>query len=375
MVMNNPINLAPRAAGDQNGTLVEAFQECLPWNLARIKCFVLMVLAIIEEMTVSLQWMSKAGAPDVKSDSRRRRFERFIGGFCFKQRSVGALILSLLPTPDEGWVLAMDRTNWKFGRKHGNILTVTVVLEGAGFPIAWLTLPAATKRGNSAKRHRIKIMERVLDIIPAEKIRALTMDREFVGKRWLGWLDLVDVPYVVRLRKNASVGGCPAMELCRYGRWRKHAAVRREVFGRQVFFAAKRIENDSDPHVAVISNRYGGEVALKLYHLRWGIETFFGHLKKRGFKFETTHITKPGRIDKLVAVPAVAFTLCHRWGARTERRQGRKIKKHGYRARSVFRIGFESMHEFVKRPQHFAARIKEFVLHVIMPPKREIFVG
>lgn len=373
--MNDPINLAPRAAGNENGTLVEAFQERLPWNLARIKCFVLMVLGVIEETTVSLQWMSKAGPPDVKSDSRRRRFERFIAGFCFKQRSVGRLILSLLPSPDEGWVLAMDRTNWKFGRKHVNILTVTVVLEGVGFPIAWLTLPAAIKRGNSARRHRIKVMERVLEIIPAEKIRALTMDREFVGKRWLGWLDLMDVPYVVRLRKNASVGGRPAIELCRYGRWRKFAGVRREVFGRRVFFAAKRIENESDPHLAVISNRYGGETALELYHLRWGIETFFGHLKKRGFDFETTHISKPGRIDKLVAVLAVAFTLCHRWGARTESREGKKIKKHGHRARSVFRIGFESMHEFVKRPQHFADRIREFILQVIMPPQREIFVG
>lgn len=373
--MNEPINLAPRAAGSQNGTLVEAFQECLPWNLARIKCFVLMVLAVIEEATVSLQWMSKAGPPDVKSDSRRRRFERFIAGFRFKQRSVGTLILSLLPPPEEGWVLAMDRTNWKFGRKHVNILTVTVVRDGVGFPIAWLTLPAATKRGNSAKRHRIKVMERVLEIIPAEKIRVLTMDREFVGKSWLGWLDLVDVPYVVRLRKNVSVGGRPAIALCRYGRWRKSAGERREVSGRQVFFAAKRIGDQSDPHLAVISNRYCGDAALELYRPRWGVETFFGHLKKRGFKFEKTHVSKPGRIDKLVAVLSVAFTLCHRWGARTESREGKKIKKHGYRARSVFRIGFESLHEFVKRPQDFAARIKEFILHVITLPQLGIFVG
>jgi hypothetical protein len=51
---------------------------------------------------------------------------------------------------------------------------VTVVLEGFGYPIAWLVLPARIKRGKSNKRHRITVMERVLEIMKATDIKVLT---------------------------------------------------------------------------------------------------------------------------------------------------------------------------------------------------------
>jgi hypothetical protein len=52
-----------------------------------------------------------------------------------------ALILALSPKPSNGWVLAMDRTNWQFGKSHINILVVTVILNGVGLPIAWRWTP------------------------------------------------------------------------------------------------------------------------------------------------------------------------------------------------------------------------------------------
>lgn len=34
--------------------------------------------------------------------------------------------------PAEGWVLAIDRTNWQFGKAHINILVVSVILGEVG---------------------------------------------------------------------------------------------------------------------------------------------------------------------------------------------------------------------------------------------------
>ena len=99
----------------------------------------------------------------------------------------------------------MDRTNWKFGKSHINILFVTVILNGVGLPIAWRMLPKKTKRGNSNSRHRIRLMKDVLAILPIEDIRALTMDREFVGGKWLAWLRLMEVPIRVRLRLGCLI--------------------------------------------------------------------------------------------------------------------------------------------------------------------------
>lgn len=365
---------SPQTAEAHNDKLVELFQAQLPWHLARIKCFALFVLAVIEEKTVSLSWLATTGPAEVKSESMYRRFQRFFALFDFKQQSVGALILSLLPKPAGGWVLAMDRTNWKFGKIHINILVVTVVMEGVGFPIAWLMLPASTKRGNSRKHHRITVMERVLEIVDRTEIKVLAMDREFIGHNWLGWLNTLEIPYVVRVRKDARIGKVTADHLCRYRRWKSLSSRRQSVFGRQLYFAAKKIANGRDPYLAVVSNRFRGNEMLELYSLRWGIETFFSHLKKRGFCFESTHLTKKARLEKLVALLGVAFTLCHRWGSIREQREGKNVKTHGYRARSVFRLGLESLHKMVKRPHRYAKELREVLRLVIDLPLRQSFV-
>lgn len=91
----------------------------------------------------------------------------------------------------------------------------------------------------------------------------------------------------------------------------------KEVFGQQVYFAAKRIAKGRDPFLAVISYGFSGNEALELYRQRRGIETFFSLLKKRGFQFEDTHMTKKARMEKLLGVLAVSCALCYSLGTRT----------------------------------------------------------
>lgn len=373
MVVNTKDN-DPQAAELTMETLRELFKPHLKLPKARLTCFLMLVLAVFGQRTVSLVWLARHAAPPAKAESVYRRFQRFFAGCVLPARTIGALILALSPKPSNGWVLAMDRTNWQFGKSHINILVVTVILNGVGLPIAWRMLPKKTKRGNSNRFHRVRLMQDVLAILPVADIRALTMDREFVGGKWLAWLKLMEVPYVVRVKANSLIGGVCADWWCERNRWKKHAAELHEVFGEQVHFAAKRIRNGRDAFVAVISHGYQGTEALELYQMRWGIETFFSHLKKRGYQFEDTHMTKGCRIDKLLGVLAVAFALCYHWGRKLEQKTGIKLKKHGYRAKSVFRQGFESLHEMLRRPSSFASQLADFFLHVFRLPLSENFV-
>ncbi|MEX2578833.1 MAG: hypothetical protein WD342_07225, partial [Verrucomicrobiales bacterium] len=107
-----------------------------------------------------------------------RRFQRFFASCSLRPEDVGRLVLALFPAPKDGWILAMDRTNWQFGKTHVNILAVTAIVGGVGLPVAWRVLPKATKRGNSNKSHRVAVMRQALEVLPAERIRVLTMDRE-----------------------------------------------------------------------------------------------------------------------------------------------------------------------------------------------------
>jgi hypothetical protein len=66
------------------------------------------------------------------------------------------------------------------------------------------------------------------------------------------------------------------------------------------------------------------ENAIKIYGLRWEIETLLGCLKGRGFHFEDTRITEKERIKKLMVLLAIAFSWAHRTGE--WQRQQRPIK-------------------------------------------------
>ena len=66
-------------------------------------------------------------------------------------------------------------------------------------------------------------MKNVLALLAPDEIRVLTMDREFVGKKWLAWLQLMGVRYVVRVKKNTLIGALSASHLSTYGRWKKQA--------------------------------------------------------------------------------------------------------------------------------------------------------
>lgn len=320
----------------------------------------MLVLGVIRKRTVSLVWLSKHQDSDAKASSIYRRFQRFFAHCVLRPGTIGKLILSRAPRPDGGYVLAMDRTNWQFGKTHVNILVVSIIVGRVGLPVAWLTLPKSTKRGNSQKKHRIRVMEEVLAILPADAIKALTMDREFVGKHWLGWLETVGVDYVVRLKKNALVGGRQASHWCHRKRWQSLLGKRQEVFGRQVHFMGKRLKKGRDNYLAVISNAFQGEEALELYRMRWGIETLFGHLKQRGYQFEATHMTKKERIEKLLGVLTLAFALCLRWGHKLEADSPTPIKKHGYPAKSLFRRGFEDLHRILTAPHRFREEVAAF---------------
>jgi hypothetical protein len=180
-------------------TLFELFKPNLALNKARLFCFIMLVLGVIEHRIVSLVWLDQNQASATKSLSDYRRFQRFFAFCALTPKSVSSLILALAPKPKDGWIFAMDRTNWQFGNADINILVVTVILIGGGLLICWQVLPNTTKWGNSHKAHRIRLMENVFTLLAPADIRVLTMDREFIGEKWLSWLQLVGVRYEVRV--------------------------------------------------------------------------------------------------------------------------------------------------------------------------------
>jgi len=73
------------------------------------------------------------------------------------------------------------------------------------------------------------------------------------------------------------------------------------------------------------------------YALRWGIETLFGIFKTRGFCLESTHFTDPDRLRPTFCSVNFSFGLV-------------SLKKHGRRAKSLFRLGFDHPRHLILNP-------------------------
>ena len=331
--------------------------SALDLNLARLKCLTLLITSLIRHRTVNLTILATENLTGAKNESCYRRFQNFfrLNSLCFL--ALGRLILRKIPTPSGGWVLSIDRTNWKYGKRHINILTLGVVVNKVAIPIAWKVLPQKSKRGNSNAKQRITLFKRVLKLLSAEDISVLTMDREFGGHQWLKWLDDHDVAFVVRIKNNILIDGQAAKKLpfTRKGR----SSCRKDVMGLKLYFASKVIQSKGrrDSHLYVLSNRFEGRKALALYRQRWGIEQMFSHLKKRGFNLEATHMNEADKLEKLFAIVTVAFLFSYAWGCHLRKNQSQSAAT---KRKSIFRLGLENILRMLSNPHLSKTERAEF---------------
>lgn len=303
------------------------------------------VLSLISEATVNLQKLSLSGIVEIKPDSLCKRFSRLLAWVATAKIDFGQLVLKLTQQLDANdLLLCMDRTNWKYGKRHLNFLVVSLYVNGVGYPIAWRLLPKRTKRGNSKTSHRIALMNKVLKLLKPEQIKCLLMDKEFIGEQWLQWLQSKHITYIARIKDNALVDGDLPVKKYRKTRSRKKLLqLKVTIYGQTVYLSHKRIcgKNRRSEHLFVISNKIQAESMLELYADRWSIEQMFSHWKKRGFDFESTHLTNPKRLIGLISLIALAYVIVHQWGSRLNSKLAIKRKKHGCLAKSIFRYGLD----------------------------------
>jgi len=220
----------------------------------------------------------------------------------------------------------------------------------------------------------MQLMNKLLQLIAADEIYVLTMDREFHGKEWLKWLDKRGVGFVLRIKNNTIVGSKLAKEHA-ISRGTKPRGLQ-EVFGMQLYFACKKMKaNGRDTHLLVVSNRIQGKKVLDVYKRRWGIERLFGHLKKKGFDLEATHMTSAPKLEKLFAVLCIAFTYSYAWGCYL-RHHGIKRNAASNR-KSLFRLGLEdilTLLEFSSSKAHRSKPVHPFIRWLRKDPFDEIFL-
>lgn len=334
-------------------------QETLCW----------LVLLILRFGTISLWRLAAHVATDAQVNSVRRRFYRFFQFVRLDAGCAAGLVVSLLGLRGKPWVLAIDRTNWDFGKTTINILMVSVEWRGVGIPLLWTLL---AKTGNSSTAERVDLLGRLKRRFPDMQVAAFTGDREFIGHAWMAFLAAANIPFTLRLRENQYVGrdGYAPWTLERYAQGLKRG-------DKKTLPGLWRL-GAGDPSVRIVMMRLNtGELlalatsgrpacALARYRARWRIETLFGNLKTRGFDIEATHLTDPRKLETLIAIMAVAAALAAKTGAAASRLRPIPVKKHGRKAASIFAHGLAGLRKILAR--QVSNQVTAF-LHALMSPK------
>lgn len=158
-----------------------------------------LVTGIARAGTVNLNRLAAHIESDAQTASVHRRFERFFSEVQLNAVEVAQLTVSVLGLCGKPWHLAMDRTNWKFGRTDLNVLVLSVAVDRVCVPLLWTILD---KAGCSSTAERIDLMQTFLNAFPDQKVASFAGDRKFIGNAWIAWLHDNGVPYVLRLRES-----------------------------------------------------------------------------------------------------------------------------------------------------------------------------
>ena len=323
-------------------TLSQIFGDKM--NLARIKFFGLFICALCKVQTVCFEKLATAFDADAKVDSSLRRIQRFMSEYLLDTDLIARFVFALLPHKPP-YRLALDRTNWKFGASDINVLVIAIVYKGLAILILYTMMP---KFGNSSTAERIELMQHYIDLFGVDTIDCLLADREFVGDQWLAYLNTRRIRYHIRIRENFWIDiprnghRVKASWLFNHIQINQYEFYRGIVYvkGHLCYLSASKVKNKMGiPELQIIASFNKPDEANSYYKERWQIETAFRALKTSGFNIEDTHLTDIERINKLFALVLVAFIWSYKIGVFLNDICPIKIKKHGRRAKSLFKYG------------------------------------
>jgi len=314
-------------------------------NKSRINLICFFLQALCKVQTVTFSKLANAFDSPSKTDSSLRRIQRFMASYSLNTDLVAKFIFSLLPSKTN-LVLSIDRTNWKFGTTNINIFMLGICYKGVAFPLMFTMLD---KQGNSNSQERIDLVKRFVRLFGKSCIQSLVADREFVGQKWVNYLNNEGIRYHIRIRNNFKVF-LPHKQKeikvfwlfnhLKKGEF-KHCNKIVQINNELCYISGSRLAKGE--FLILISFNKNDQSNIE-YKKRWQIEMCFKAMKSSGFDIEKTHLNQIDRIEKLVCLVMIAFVWCYKVGIYLDKFiLPIKLKKHGRKAKTIFKYGLDKI--------------------------------
>lgn len=299
-------------------------------------------LSLHKSRTVNLSQMANYSirTKEISTNSIYKNYQRLVHNCKIGQADLAKCILKMLDIDNCKLTLALDRTNWMYGKKYINLLVLSVCLLGCSIPLYWTELDG---RGNSDTKQRIELLDRFVADIGSDKVDYLLADREFIGEDWFRYLIKTGINFVVRIKSNMwmNTGGNTIKAGKLFNEVSQGGMITHRVQIEGLDLLAQSTTSTENERVIVVSNILTEPNLLVIYAKRWRIECLFANLKTKGFNFEDTHFTAKDRIGNLTKLIVLAFTICYLIGLVRASYKPILVKKHGYKQNSFFRYGYD----------------------------------
>ena len=362
---------------DKLSDLRKILSKQLGWYKPHIDCLIQMLIALMTVRTVNLRELAVGmSSKKAQISSREKRLYRFFAHFELDISVIGRWIIQLFFSPEKVFYISIDRTNWFWGRSPINIFVASICYEGIAIPFLWKVLE---KDGSTSGKEQIELVERAINLVGKERVTGLLADREFGNQELISHLCFNKVPFYIRYKEDNFVcingkkfkkAGELFPDLKRYTP--KTYGMRVEIGGQSVYLVASK--NERDELMIVVTNANYNQ-AIAIYLRRWEIECLFQSLKNRGFRFESTHITKPERIEKMLAILAIAFAWAHRtgeWHAQLKPIKFKRLKTfltvQQRPVNSFFRYGFDLIRDAITGLNVNWKLLKQTFKFLALPP-------
>lgn len=332
-----------------------------------LKNTLLMVALLLDQKTVNL-WRLKGsvgrllGNVNTAPDSHYQRLKRWL----LEAKKQDRLWVAILRASTElltgkSRYLILDGTSWQAHGVTYHFLSLSLLYQGVSVPIYWLELDRLGQSSQWQRRLLLRGACRVFRL--AGKI--LLGDREYIGLEWFRELRQAHLDLVIRLRcrdyrAEIAQGGQPVAVLEARAKARPGRVVSQcfslQGLSYRFVILVVQTRTGKGEYLRLITSLAASQ-AVEAYKLRYGIETMFKHLKSNGFQLESLGVERPYKVQMMMAVVVLAYTLAVVEGLADFARKVKR-KKHGRWAVSVFRWGLDKWQVHLLDLASFVSRIE-----------------
>lgn len=132
------------------------------------------LIAIIQQNTSNLARLACVLDLRAKPESKYKRLKRFLKDAKIDYEVFAKLSIAILK-PSGKYILALERTEWKYGKVWVNILTLSIIAGNTSIPLFWQTL---NRKGNSSLMEKRAIIARYIKEFGVENIKYFCADRK-----------------------------------------------------------------------------------------------------------------------------------------------------------------------------------------------------